>query len=176
MGATTSSQRAASGALRDLNVLTVAGGDGTGAREVVALLQASGMSTSTVVQADLVPDALEQLDAIVMCGASASATAKLASEIRLQDSSPRVVAVLQSVAPKQLRELLGAGVDGIVLEAEATATLVVTVRAVCAGQLVVPRDLWQRLARPGPVDAREAGARDGRHGLLERRDRAEALS
>ena len=116
--------------------------------EVVSLLQASGMSTSTVVQADLASGALEQLDAIVMCGGSPSATAKFATEIRLEDSSPRIVAVLQSADPKQLRELLGAGVDGIVLEAETRDTLVVTVRAVCAGQLVVPADLWQRLARP----------------------------
>ena len=43
---------------------------------------------------------------------------------------------------------MGAGVDGIVMEAAAADSLVVTVRAVCTGQLVVPGELWQRLSKP----------------------------
>src|SRR3954468_7453615 len=111
MGVSTSSARAASGALHELKVLVVQGGDGSGVADLVSLLQSSGISTSTVTQADLGGRALDELDAIVLCDAATSSTAKLASEIRLQDSSPRLVAVLWAAEPKELRELLAAGVD-----------------------------------------------------------------
>ncbi len=56
--------------------------------------------------------------------------------------------VVDTASPRELRELLNAGVDGIVTDGRASETLVVTLYAACAGQVVLPGELWQRVARP----------------------------
>jgi DNA-binding NarL/FixJ family response regulator len=148
VGISASSPRAASSADSDLNVLSITATDGANVRAVVSLLRATGISTRAVRHGDLAPASLEGVDVIVICGASAPVAAKLAGEARLHHAQAGIVTVVQSAEPRELRDLLAAGADGVVLEAGAEDTLVVTIRAVTTGQLVVPAELWQRTARP----------------------------
>jgi DNA-binding NarL/FixJ family response regulator len=54
----------------------------------------------------------------------------------------------------ELRRLLRAGADAVVFDAQAEACLALTVRAVHAGQIVVPRSLRQHVVR-APLSHRE---------------------
>jgi DNA-binding NarL/FixJ family response regulator len=54
----------------------------------------------------------------------------------------------------ELRRLLRAGADAVVFDAQAEACLAMTVRAVHAGQIVVPRSLRQHVVR-APLSHRE---------------------
>jgi len=54
----------------------------------------------------------------------------------------------------ELRRLLRAGADAVVFDAQADACLALTVRAVHAGQIVVPRSLRQHVVRQ-PLSHRE---------------------
>jgi DNA-binding NarL/FixJ family response regulator len=146
MGVSTSAKRAAQRAASDFTVVAT-GPEDAGVAGVVKLLRASGISASAAAAETLGAGAIEDADAIVVCAESADAAAELASGIRRQGATA-LIAVVGAIEPRQLRELLGAGADGVVLEATAKSTLAATVRAVCAGQLVVPAELWQRLARP----------------------------
>ena len=66
----------------------------------------------------------------------------------------RLIALLDSDAPRSLREALDEGVDGAVLESEASRTLVVAVEAVASGQIVMPRSAREQARRP-VLSARE---------------------
>jgi DNA-binding NarL/FixJ family response regulator len=63
-------------------------------------------------------------------------------------SGPRVVVVAPEASPVQVRELFGAGVDGLVLERDVEEALLPTLAAVSAGQLVLPRSRRDHVARP----------------------------
>jgi DNA-binding NarL/FixJ family response regulator len=79
-----------------------------------------------------------------------------ASLRRLRRSLPRtrIVAVLAQERRGDVRAALDVGADAVVLESRLAATLAVTVRAVCAGQACVPRELRRQLERPA-LSARE---------------------
>jgi DNA-binding NarL/FixJ family response regulator len=60
----------------------------------------------------------------------------------------RVVVVLAEHRRKDMRNAVDAGADAVVLESRLAVTLGVTVRAVCAGQACVPRELRAQVERP----------------------------
>ena len=60
----------------------------------------------------------------------------------------RVVVVLAEHRRRDMRSAVDAGADAVVLESRLAVTLGVTVRAVCAGQACVPRELRRQVERP----------------------------
>jgi DNA-binding NarL/FixJ family response regulator len=58
-----------------------------------------------------------------------------------------VVAVCRSYGAQDLRRALGAGLDGLVLDAEMGLALPAAVRAACAGQLSIPKQARPRIYR-----------------------------
>jgi DNA-binding NarL/FixJ family response regulator len=148
VGTSVSSPPAALSNAPDLSVLAVLAGESRQTRKVVSTLGASGVAVATVFVEKWMPGTAEDVDAVVVCGASPSEASRVAGEVRQVDASVRIVVVVHSASPRELRALLGSGVDGIVTDATAGEALVVTLHAVCAGQLVIPGELWQRVARP----------------------------
>ena len=59
-----------------------------------------------------------------------------------------VLAVAGADSQRELRDLLGDGADGIVLRASFEASLATAVRAICTGQLAIPRAFRGSFARP----------------------------
>ena len=80
-------------------------------------------------------------DVVVLTARDRGAAAAEAHVIRRTVQATHVVLLLADDAPQDVRPLLDAGVDGVVLERELEATLGVVVRAVCAGLVTVPRVL-----------------------------------
>jgi DNA-binding NarL/FixJ family response regulator len=60
----------------------------------------------------------------------------------------RVVVVSPPVGGPVVRKTLEAGADGFVLESQIELTLAVTIRAVCAGQVAVPRETRHQVEKP----------------------------
>lgn len=131
-----------------MSVLALVGANTRQTRAVVATLQSNGIEASTVAIRDWTARGVDGVDALVVCGASAPAAAAVAADVREAGALVSIVAVVHSASPRELRELLRVGVDGVLTDARMAETLIVTLRAVCAGQVVVPGELWQRLARP----------------------------
>jgi DNA-binding NarL/FixJ family response regulator len=71
------------------------------------------------------------------------ATALTAGFERDSDVSARLILCSPPAGARAVRKALETGVDGIVWDAQAEARLVVTVQAVAAGQIVVPREAWR---------------------------------
>ena len=59
-----------------------------------------------------------------------------------------IVACTPPAGPRAIRKAVEDGIDGLVWEADIEIRLAVTVTAVAAGQIVVPRELWRRMERP----------------------------
>ena len=114
---------------------------------LISILRAAGFTVSTGTGLRQLERAGEIADLIVVHGATPRAAVGLIARHRATTSVP-IVLVVQAATPRELRELLGAGVDGIVLEGEAAESLVVTLHAVQAGQVVVPKALWERTEKP----------------------------
>lgn len=89
--------------------------------------------------------------AIVLCCDAADAPGAVA---RLGDVGAPVVLVAPALAPAEVRSLLAAGVQGIVLEEAVETALEPTLEAVLAGQLVLPPSGRAHLAPP-PLSTRE---------------------
>ena len=69
-------------------------------------------------------------------------------QLRTALPAAAVVVVSDVLKRRDLQEAERAGADGLVLRSRAGSTLPAAVRAVCTGQLVVPRDLAGQIARP----------------------------
>jgi DNA-binding NarL/FixJ family response regulator len=72
----------------------------------------------------------------------------LVAEARGLAPDARIVALVRALSVRQLRALLDAGVDAVVLDADAPAALGPAVRAACAGLLSIPRPLRQTFVTP----------------------------
>jgi DNA-binding NarL/FixJ family response regulator len=120
----------------------VATAGGVPLREVGAALAASDLQLVGEV-ADV--DALGASEATVVLLPAGRVTPKLLKQIREAAPDLCVVAVAAEGARREVRRAVQAGIDGMVREAEIAATLEVTIRAVCAGQLVVPRESRSQL-------------------------------
>ncbi|MEX0815871.1 MAG: response regulator transcription factor [Gaiellales bacterium] len=59
-----------------------------------------------------------------------------------------LVCVIGSLTPRVVRDALASGADGLLLEQDAEAGLGPAVRAACAGQITLPRELGRDLAAP----------------------------
>jgi DNA-binding NarL/FixJ family response regulator len=143
MGISASSRRAASTAAPE--VVVVVGSKPSSAAPVVGALRSNGVATVTVDAAAWSPSADGSSGPVIVCGASPADAAQLA---RGTGAGTRVAVVLASASPRDLRNLLDAGVAGIVLEDTLAETLVVTLHGIAVGQVVVPAELWQRVRRP----------------------------
>lgn len=75
----------------------------------------------------------------------------------LRSGSPpgtRVVVCTDQVGQRELRRAIDEGLDGLLWESDIGHSLLPTVRAVLAGQLVIPRELRRRIENP-QLSARE---------------------
>ncbi len=87
---------------------------------------------------------------LVVLGGPASSSQRAADIRLLRDRLAGVEIVVVSAAPggRGVRKALKAGAAGFVFESELTTTLAVTVRAVAAGQVAVPRQLVHHVDKP----------------------------
>jgi DNA-binding NarL/FixJ family response regulator len=126
-----------------LRVLVHADDSDRGAR-AAGLLRAGGWIVS-----DTDPDA-----AVLVLGDGPVEPGAVA-ELRLRYPAARAVILAPDDRRSgDLRRLLRAGADAVVFQAQAEACLALTVRAVHAGQIVVPRSLRQHVVR-SPLSHRE---------------------
>jgi DNA-binding NarL/FixJ family response regulator len=79
---------------------------------------------------------------------TSAALAELVTRTHADLPDARIVLVCTSATVREMRTLVGDGVDGIVLAAETDESLPAAVRAVASGLLVFPRSLRANLARP----------------------------
>jgi DNA-binding NarL/FixJ family response regulator len=79
------------------------------------------------------------------CGPEPAAAIR---HVRKALARTRVVVVLAEHRRKDMRSAVDAGADAVVLESRLAVTLGVTLRAVCAGQACVPRELRRQVERP----------------------------
>jgi DNA-binding NarL/FixJ family response regulator len=109
------------------------------------LLRAAGWTV-----ADDRPDA-----AVLVLGALGAVVPDVVVALRERHPGARVVILAPDGRRSgELRRLLRAGADAVVFDAQAEACLAPTVRAVHAGQIVVPRSLRQHVVR-SPLSHRE---------------------
>jgi DNA-binding NarL/FixJ family response regulator len=87
-------------------------------------------------------------DVVVLTARDRGAAAADAHAIRRAVQGAHVVLLLAGDATQDVRPLLDAGIDGVVLEPELETTLGVVVRAVCAGLVTVPRALRHGVELP----------------------------
>src|SRR6201999_4129480 len=82
-------------------------------------------------------------DIVVLAGAAAlgSAAATEVHRVRRRLPHAHVVLVVDESAVPHARQLLDAGVAGVVLEGSVAATLGLVVRSVCEGYVSVPRGM-----------------------------------
>jgi len=127
-----------------LRVLVRAADPDRGAR-AAGLLRAAGWTV-----ADAEPDA-----AVLVIGTTAPVETEAVAILRTAHPRARVVILAPDDRRSgELRRLLRAGADAVVFDAQAEACLAMTVRAVHAGQIVVPRSLRQHVVR-SPLSHRE---------------------
>lgn len=80
-------------------------------------------------------------EVVVLVAADPHAAGAEAHAIRRRLPGTHVVLLLADDASQDVRHMLDAGIDGVVLERELDATLGLVVRSVCAGHVTVPRAL-----------------------------------
>src|SRR3954454_19449812 len=134
----------------DVSVAVV--GDETSARRLASLLAHEGLTVAVEAEGPRqLPD--ECLHgpphvAIVQWRSCGSEPAGALRYLRRQLARTRVIVVLTEPRRQDMRCAVDAGADAIVLESRLAVTLGVTVRAVCAGQACVPRELRAQVERP----------------------------
>jgi DNA-binding NarL/FixJ family response regulator len=157
VAATNGNGSARSGASRRRTLTAVASGSPLAVAQVIGSLARREIRIAGTVQdVSGLADAAARTEADVAILASAGgAHSRSRRELdalwrRLEDLgvSLPVVAVIAEGERRDARKLIEAGVAGLVLEAELAATFTATVRAVCSGQLVYPRELRTAAERP----------------------------
>lgn len=126
-------------------------GDGALARGVGEALLKSGLALATRASSaeEIVTASAVRCDVVVLAGSASSS--QRAAEIRLlRDRLDGVQVVVVSAAPggRGVRKALKAGAAGFVFQSDLTTTLAITVRAVAAGQVAVPRQLVHHVDEP----------------------------
>jgi two-component system NarL family response regulator len=125
--------------------------DDLAARRIESVIGADGMRVATRMHRtaamragdDDSPDVL-----IVGCGRGITERDQQMRRIRRGLPQTRLVAVMPEDSRRGVRRALEAGADGVVFESELESTLSLTVRAVIAGQTVVPAAGRMELDRP----------------------------
>jgi DNA-binding NarL/FixJ family response regulator len=155
MGAVSSSEAAAPIGNRTAAVAVVAGDVVVRRRATSALAQDGELVSIEIASSDeLEPEDRRRADIVVIAGcarADQRAAAVRAATIRLPQA--RVV-VIATTDVNGVHKTLAAGADGFVLDSDLEATLGPTVRAVRAGQVVVPPVTRASAVRP-PLSHRE---------------------
>jgi DNA-binding NarL/FixJ family response regulator len=131
-------------------VVAATGGDEVVRRRAVAALARDGYSIRDQAgQPDeLRSDDGETTDAVVLiCRSSAEERAAAIREARSRLPEARVV-IVATADSNGMHKAFEAGADGFVFESNLEATLGATVRAVCAGQVVVPPVMRSSVVRP----------------------------
>lgn len=124
--------------------------DDLAVRRVEAVLAADHMPVAIRGRgaADIDPDAAGPDVLVVVCGRGITERDQQMRRIRRDLPDTRIVAVMPEDSRRGVRRALEAGADGVVFETELETTLSVTVRAVLAGQTVVPAPGRLELDRP----------------------------
>jgi DNA-binding NarL/FixJ family response regulator len=136
--------------------VAVVGADEVVRRRATAALALDGqlISIETASSDELEPEAGLRANAVVIAGyarADQRAAAIRAARDRLPEAGIIVIATADA---NGVHKALEAGADGFVLDSDLDATLAATVRAVHAGQLVVPPMTRANVVRP-PLSHRE---------------------
>jgi len=101
----------------------------------------TGAGVRTVAETDDAPGALaavrQHRPALVVVGEIGSPVAELIARLVALDTGARTIAVLASVGPDELRDLLGTGVDAVVGRGVGPEELAGTCRRVLSGERVV---------------------------------------
>ena len=126
----------------------VVAASGAGARRVRRMLSADGLEVVAAVRtgAELARRA-GQADAAVIRLPERKPAPPLA-ELRAAVPNLPIVALARALTVRQLRSLLDAGADAVVLDGDGARALGPAVRAACAGQLSIPRSLRQTFVKP----------------------------
>jgi two-component system NarL family response regulator len=85
---------------------------------------------------------------VVALGDSRAKSREELQALRRQLPDTRIVAVAATPTTEDVRDALGDGADGVVLEDEVELCLALTIKAVCRGQIVVPASLKQSFLKP----------------------------
>jgi DNA-binding NarL/FixJ family response regulator len=121
---------------------------------------AAGLGRNEVRIASTVPDtgrlahaaARERADVAILApsvrGRSRREVAELRKGLKEAGTAVPIVAIISENERRDARKLIEAGVAGLVLDAVLADTLAATVRAVCSGLLVYPRELRTAAERP----------------------------
>lgn len=125
--------------------------DDAGRRTIAAVLTGSGF----IVHAEA-PDVDEflarlhgkQPDCIVVQEAEGADAGAVIRHLRSAFPSTPIVSIAESPARRVVIEKLDAGADGIVLEGQFERQLSPVIRAVCSGQLSLPRELRSSFGKP----------------------------
>jgi DNA-binding NarL/FixJ family response regulator len=121
------------------------------ARRLEVALERTGVGVVATIDPEEAPAAgiVEHTDLSVLACKTLDAAA-LAAIRALRERLPgaAIVVVASQAANREVREALSEGADGFVLEQRVDATLGQTIRAVCAGQLVIPGEWRERVGRP----------------------------
>ena len=125
--------------------------DGPTCHAIVEALSEDGLTPiARVTSADRIVAASAAQGGVAVLAGPVSGAERVADIRRVRERLPGVEVVVVSSAPggRGVRKALKAGAAGFVFESELTATLAVTVRAVAAGQVAIPRQLIHHADKP----------------------------
>lgn len=123
----------------------VAAADPAALTRLCAALEAAGLSVAPAAAA---ADLQEELDLAVLHVALATEAARVGELRAAHPGWRRLVVCSPAAGARGVRAAIDEGADGLVWDVQIEATLAVTVAAVLAGQVAVPRDVWRRIERP----------------------------
>jgi DNA-binding NarL/FixJ family response regulator len=120
---------------------------------LLTVLESSGIEVGTVIRPGQGYAAAQEVEAEVVVVACNPGDTKEAARVRrLRDALPEVALLLIVPAVldpgRLIRRALSIGADGVVIERDLEQTLEVTVLALAAGQLVVPRAAYRSVRKP----------------------------
>jgi DNA-binding NarL/FixJ family response regulator len=146
------------GLASDIDLAVAVAGDEPARRRIAVALSRDGLSVTAEAPA------ADELRAACLHGAPHVAvltrsachphTAAAVRTARRQLPRTRVVVVAKEDRSDDVRGAVDSGADAVVVESRLPATLSVTIRAVCAGQACLPRELRRQFDRPA-LSARE---------------------
>jgi DNA-binding NarL/FixJ family response regulator len=90
----------------------------------------------------------DDLDVVVLHLTLATEADRLGELRSARPGWARIVVCSPPAGARGVRKAVEQGADGLVWESQIEATLAVTLRAVVAGQIAVPREVWRRVERP----------------------------
>jgi DNA-binding NarL/FixJ family response regulator len=140
------------GLASDIDLTVAVAGDEPARRRIAVALHRDGLHvTAEAVAPDQLADACQDSVPHVAVLARSACRPHAAAAVRAtrrQLPRTRVVVVATEDRSDDVRGAVDSGADAVVVESRLPATLSVTVRAVCAGQACLPRELRRQFDRP----------------------------